>query len=284
MQMIELIIGSILLLLLIIKGIKGSSYEEYVEDLSDNDYPMKFLYAVGFGWNCGKLLTLKGKIKAELIGQAKLLYDPNYSEYYAMVTWAQTLSFVHILLCAGFIIAGVTDTLLFAMIGLICAAVFGYYFLTRMKEKLEARRMECVVELPEIVSTMALLINSGMVLREAWSVIADSKDGEIYSLMKSVNNEMKNGMSDVDAISKFGILSNTPEIKKFSSALVQGLEKGSKDLSEFLIKQSSEMWLLKKQIMLQKGEAAATKLLMPTVMIFLGIIIVVMTGAIGMMF
>lgn len=130
---------------------------------------------------------------------------------------------------------------------------------------------------------MALLINSGMILREAWGKIAESKDGEIYTLMRNANADMNNGMSEIDAIHKFGVMSDTTEIKKFSSALVQSIEKNGRELSSTLVKQSSEMWNIKKQTMLQKGEAAAAKLLAPTAMIFVGVLVIIIAAAMGML-
>ena len=47
--------------------------------------------------------------------------------------------------------------------------------------------------------------------------------------------------------------------------------------------QSSELWNVKRQYMLQKGETAATKLVAPTGLIFAGIIILVVAGAAGML-
>ena len=218
-----------------------------------------------------------------MVNQAKLLYDPQYAEYYATVVWAQVISVVHLSLCAGFVLAGAFDFPFFILVGILCAAVFGFYFFTKMKEELKKRQAECVIELPEIVSTMALLMNSGMVLRDAWKKVAYGKEGAVYSLMKDSCTDMQNGMSEIDAIYKFGVMSDTPEIKKFTGALVQGLEKGSKDLTDFLTRQSSEMWSLKKQIMLQKGEAAASKLLAPIALIFIGIMIIVISAAVGML-
>ena len=78
-------------------------------------------------------------------------------------------------------------------------------------------------------------------------------------------------------------MSDAPEIKKFASVLTQGIEKGSRELSNSLIHQSAEMWNLKKQVMLQKGEAAASKLLAPTAMIFIGVLIIIIAAAIGML-
>lgn len=283
MQLVELIVGSILLLLLIIKMIQGKKYHDYVDNLDNDDYPLRSLYEIGLSWNDTKLLKLRGKIRYKLIGQAKLLYDEKYAEYYALITWSQVISFVHIGLTFGFIFAGAFNAAFFILFGILFAFFTGYYFFTRMKEIIENRKNECVVELPEIVSTMALLINSGMILREAWKKISESKDGEIYKLMQSASTNMRNGMSDADAIHRFGILSDSPDVKKFTSTLIQGLEKGNRELNLLLSKQSSEMWILKKQIMLQKGEKAASKLLIPIALIFVGILVIVISAAVGML-
>lgn len=283
MRLITLIIGTLLLVLLIKQMIKGKKYDSYVVQLDNEEYPLKDFYIVGFAWNEGKFLNLKGNIRRRLTEQAKILHEPRFAEYYANVVWAQVITMVHLTLCVSFVLAGAVDFLFLAFVGILCAFVFGFYFLSRMKEILSNRKQECLVELPEIVSTMALLINSGMVLREVWEVIAHSKEGTVYTLMKKSCIDMQNGVSEIEAIHQFGVLSDTPEIKKFTSALVQGLEKGSKELGDFLTKQSSEMWILKKQIMLQKGEAAASKLLMPIALIFVGILIIVISAAIGML-
>lgn len=283
MRFVSLILGTVLLVLLILQMLRGKKYDSYIENLDDSEYPLKAFYTIGFAWNDTKLLGLKGNIRKSLISQAKLLFHPQYAEYYATVTWAQVISIAHLCLCVGFVLSGVFDFLFLGLVGFICAVVFGYFFITKMKEDLKKRQFECTVELPEIVSTMALLINSGMVLREAWEKIAYGKEGTVYRLMQDACIDMQNGFSEMDAIHKFGVMSDSPEIKKFTGALIQGLSKGSRDLSDFLTKQSSEMWALKKQIMLQKGEAAASKLLAPIAMIFIGIMIIVISAAVGML-
>ena len=45
------------------------------------------------------------------------------------------------------------------------------------------------------------------------------------------------------------------------------------------MQQSSELWELKKQKLLQKGEQAATKLVIPTTLMFVGVILVVLSSA-----
>lgn len=283
MRFVYLLLGSVLAILFIIKILRGEKYFYLVENLDGGEYPVKSLYCVGFSWSESKLLALKGKIREKLVGQAKLLYDAKYAEYYASLVWAQAITFIHLCLTIGLLLAGAFNSALMLIIGLAMAGVFGFYFVNRMNDLLKTRETECTAELPEIVSTMALLVNAGMMLRNAWRTIAESKEGTVYELMRQSCVDMDNGMSEVDAIHRFGRLSNSAEIRKFTSALAQSIERGGSELADFLGRQSIEMWTLKKQLMLQKGEAAASKLLAPTVMLFIGIIVAVITGALGML-
>lgn len=283
MKIVYLILASISIVFMIILLKKGEKYEDMLAALDEDEFPLKSLYLLGFALSEIPLLQLRGKIRKDLIGQAKLVYDARYGEYYASVVWAQVLSFAYIGISLGLVLVGLLNSVLMLVIGIVIGGVFAGYFFTKMKETLNTRALECTAELPEVVTTMALLINAGMMLRGAWKLIAEKKEGTIYDLMKISCEDMENGMSEVDAIHKFGRYTNSSEVRKFTSALNQSIERGGGELSDFLARQSTEMWALKKQIMLQKGEAAASKLLAPTAMLFVAIIVAVMTGAIGML-
>lgn len=274
-------IGTLLAVLFILRLRQGESLGELVDHLNGETYPLAPLYVVGFVWSSGKLFALRDKRAAELRMQASLLYEEQYAEYYANVTWAQALTLTHLLLTLTFMAAGI----LFGSWGfLLGAGIFlsvltALYCLESMKSALEKRTAACEAQLPEVVSSMAILVNSGMVLRAAWSMIANSGTGALCELMHKADVNMQNGYSDADAIFLFGRSSNSTEVKKFTSALLQNMEKGGGELGGFLAQQSSELWNSKKQKMLQAGERAATKLLLPIVMIFIGIILIVMTAA-----
>lgn len=281
--MIYLALGSAAVLLFIIQSFVGRDYNDYVENLDSGDFPLKSIYCVGFAWSTLPFLSLKGKMREKLVGQAKLLYGYQYAEYYANVVWAQALSIIHLCVAAGLVAAGFMNSGLMLLIGLGIAVFMAYTFLNNMNDQLQTREAACAEELPEIVSTMALLTNAGMMLHNAWRSIAGSKEGVAYTLMRQSCVDMDNGMSEVDAIHKFGVLSNSADVRKFTSALAQSIERGGGELNVFLGRQSIEIWALKKQLMLQKGEAAASKLLAPIAMLFVGIIIAVFAGALGMM-
>ena len=94
--------------------------------------------------------------------------------------------------------------------------------------------------------------------------------------MRRVNEDMDNGMAEMDALYSFGNRCVTPDIKKFTSMIVQGLEKGSRDLAIALRNQTDELWELKKQNTLKRGELASSKLMIPLMVMFVGILIMIM--------
>lgn len=281
MRYIFLGIGSILAVLFIIQLIRGKRYIAIVENLDSSVFPLNELYVAGFAWSSMKLLKLRGKMESNLKQHASLLYEPQFAEYYANVAWAQAITFINLFLAVTFLMTGIMydSAALMLVAGIFMSVLMGAYCLENMKNTLASRTQECESQLPEVVSTMAILVNSGMVLREAWHMVGEKGEGAFYELMRNASANMRNGYSDSDAIFMFGKASNSPEIKKFTSALLQSMEKGGAELSNFLASQSTELWNTKRQRMLQGGEKAATKLLLPIMLIFLGIIIIVMTAA-----
>lgn len=278
---IILAVGTILAVLFYVQLQRGEQYGQILKSLDEGQFPLKDLYVAGFAWSIAGPFHFQGKTAARLKREAALLYGEQYAEYYANVAWAQAFTLPHLVLVLMVLLAGLLYPMhrfLIAM-GLFGAVIAGVYSLTNMKNTLDKRRGACDAELAEVVSTMAVLLNSGMVLREVWKLVSTSGSGVIYELMRGATDDMNNGVSEIDAIYRFGRLSGSMEVKKFTSALVQSMEKGGAELSTFMERQSSELWNFKRQKLLQSGEKAATKLLLPIMLIFIGILIIVMTAA-----
>lgn len=277
-QLVVLCLGSLFAVLFFVAFLLGKQYTPLIEELSDKEYPLKDFYVVGFFWQNTPLFPLRGKYAKNQMTYARLLYGYTYGEYYARLAWAQTLSMLHLLLAAGFLIATLAkadQVPLLTLAVVLLAAGVGNYFSDKSKELVTKRKNACMDQFPDIVTKMALLVNSGMVVRDAWYATAQSGKGPAYDLMNTAVGLMENGYSVADAINEFGILSDTPEIKKITSSLVQAVEKGNEDIANMLISQSAEQWNHKRQIMLQRGEAAASRLLLPIALMFVGVLIIV---------
>lgn len=276
MRIIFFIIGIIIFTLFIVQWIRGGKYSNILIGLSGKEFYLKSLYKVGIAWDMGELLRLKGNKEFQLKSQAALIYESEFSDYYAHIFWIQAITVGHLMLSLTFIIGSLFS--LFVLIVLMFITCFMVWnSINYMKKILDRRKEDCESELATVVSTMAILTSSGMMLREAWIRIAQSGEGVIYELMRKTVENMKNGYTDSDAIFLFGKSSNSIKIKKFTGALLQSMERGGGELSIFFAQQSSELWSQKRQYMLQQGEKAAAKLLIPIALIFLGIIIIVIT-------
>ena len=213
-----------------------------------------------------------------------LLYGEKYCEFYIRVILAQVYTYMHLCICFFCLLAGFLDStsaIVMIFIGLILGIALGKYFMEEPSRKIKKRAATSVEEFPNMVTKLALMISSGMILRDAWIMVANSTEGTLHELMIESCEQMQNGISDIDAIHRFGIMSGSKEMKKFATELVQGIEKGSSELVGILMQQSDELWEMKKQNMLQKGEAAATKLVIPITMMFGGLILVIISSVLG---
>lgn len=282
MSIVYLVVGTVLTILFIILLFRGSKYDYLLDVLDSGDFPLKSIYSVGLAWQDMKIFKLRGKLGESLRSDTTLHYSRKYSEFYARAIWAQMLSYGHICLAVFLVAAGAATRSMsnfFLMVGMILCILELYYFGTYTKEKVKKRREECDLEFPNAVSKLALIVNSGATLHDSWEMVAYGKDGTFYDMMKNSCAEMNNGKAGVDAIHDMGALINSEEIKKFTSALIQSIERGGGDLPYFLANQSSELWAKYRQNMLQKGEKAASALLMPIALMFLGIMLIVMSAA-----
>lgn len=282
MSLFLLSIGTVLSILFIIFLFKGAKYDYMLESLSGDAFPFKSIYSVGLAWQDLKIGRLRGFFGNQLRSDSNLYYSKSYSEFYARIIWAQIISFAHACLAIFFVAAGITNgsmSIFMGLVGIVTCALSAYYFFTFTSSKIKNRSYECEKEFPNAISKLALIVNSGVILHESWEMVSYGKEGTLYEMMQNSCEQMRNGVSEIDAIHEFGQKTNSDDIKKFTSALIQSIERGGGDLPQFLANQSSELWASCRQLMLQKGEKAAGALLIPISLMFLGVMLIVLAAA-----
>lgn len=277
-NIILLIIALVLSGIFIIILLTGSKYDIMVENLEEKEYPAHELYVFGF-----KLLeiirfTYKSEKALERRKEAIVLYGEKYGDYYFRVLYAQkvTLSYLIglIIIIMGTFVKDSSGYVI-AVLGVVMAVTVYIYYDKLCKENLKKKSEKYLSEFPNAISSITLLVNAGMILREAWEMVSNSGSGELYQQMQRVNEDIRNGISEIDALYAFSDRCATPEIRKFTSMIVQGIEKGNRELAITLKKLSEELWHTRKQYVLQQGELAASKLLIPIMMMFVGIVIMI---------
>jgi tight adherence protein C len=165
------------------------------------------------------------------------------------------------------------------LFGAVMAVLLMWYMEERMNDQLSERRDEILADMPQMLSKLTLLVNSGMIVREAWSKVAFGGERELYKEMQATVKEMQNGVSDLEAYRNFADRCALKEVRRFSSTMIQNMQKGNSEISYFLKEMADEMWEEKKHLVKRKGEAANSKLLLPVGMIFVGILLMIIVPA-----
>jgi tight adherence protein C len=277
-----LIVAAILLVILIMLEVRyGNRYETLLGKIDPREHPFGDIYPIGFAILDIIHFDLKSQYAIKKVRQIAQINGKMYAEFYYYLMLGQRISLLYLGIL-GVLLAGVlTNQIILLLFGILVIGLLVYYLQEEFNDKLKDKRNELLMEFPRVLSKMALLIDSGMMLREAWRLVGSQGEGELYLEMQNTDMQIANGYTERDGYREFADRCEIKEIKHFISALVQNLEKGNAELAIFIKSLSDDLWLEKKNIAKQKGETAKSKLLLPTGLIFLGILALIMVPMFG---
>ena len=165
-------------------------------------------------------------------------------------------------------------------------------FVVLMKKSREAQEREMkrseqlLMDYPALVMKFALLIQAGMTAGRAFRKIAGdyrrrNPDGgrSAYDAVAAACYEMDSGVAEQEAYRRFGERCGQMKYKTFSTLLIQNLQKGSRHMADILEQEALDAWDERKRKARVLGEAAATKLLLPMVMMLAVVMAIIMIPA-----
>ncbi len=236
---------------------------------------MSDIYYIGFGFM--ELIhfdmnskSARGKIK--LISE---IYGKQYGPYYFYILRGGQITFAIVLSVLMFLITGLSGNYKLVIAGLTVGGMMVWYLDEVLNDKINSRRDELLRDYPGMLSKLTLLVNAGVPIREAWVRVAADNEGLLYQEMRNTAMELSNGIQEIEAYKAFGERCSIKSLKKFSTMMIQNLQKGSNEVVIFLKDMSNEAWEEKKHEVKRKGEKASSKLIMPIGLIFLGVMILI---------
>ena len=121
-----------------------------------------------------------------------------------------------------------------------------------------------------------------MTISKAWEKIINEnkKEHVLYDEMRYALMEIKAGKAEATAYEEFARRCRVKEVTKFVSVIVMNLKRGGAEVVPVLREQGNECWEMRKNAAKQMGEEASTKILIPLMIMFLGIVIIVSTPAV----
>lgn len=279
-RLILLIIATVAVAVWIILAVKyGDEYGELIESIDPEKFRYPDLFCVGFAIMQILKLDSKSKKARERIKQISEVKGKQFAEYhYYIINGAKwTYGSTAFVLFALF--AAMANSVMALVFGVLLAWLVMWYVDEKFNDELEEKREQLLADFPQMLSKMTLLVNSGMMVREAWRKIANNGERALYKEMQLTDLEMQNGVTELEAYKNFADRCAIKEIRRFSATMTQSLQKGNSEIALFLKSMADEMWEEKKHLVKRKGEAANSKLLIPSAMIFIGILLLIMVPA-----
>lgn len=264
---------------LLIKGSK--KYNMMIEPLNFNTDPLKAFYPIGFEILDMIHYQYNTHQDKKRITQSNIVYGERYGEYYYRVNVAEKVTYVATCVMVSPILGPMIGNNLFSLFGLVAAGFLYVYADSKITDVIKAREDDFSRDFADMVSKLVLLINAGMITREAWEEVSHTGVGTVYEEMRNAVNEMNNGVSEIDAYLNFGNRCGIQSIKKFTSMLCQNLSKGNKELVDFLKAETAISWEEKKHYVKRKGEEASNLMMLPLGMILVGVFIMILVPVLG---
>ena len=287
-------VGNFLLCYIRSKG----KYDEYMEYVDKEEYGLKDFIPLGLlkaesTWTEKimpmQLKTILASHNNQVYQKVLELHGPKDVEFYYYIHSGYRLA-AAILASAmaaimGMIMSVQGDTSNGALLSVIAiAANFMVPFLvdTSLKESIEKRRRSIQMEFPEFVNKLTLLVNAGMTISKAWEKIINENKKEhiLYDEMRYSLMEIKAGKPEAVAYEEFARRCRVKEVTKFVSVIVMNLKRGGSEVVPVLKAQGNECWEMRKNAARQLGEEASTKILIPLMIMFMGIVLIVSTPAV----
>ncbi len=167
-------------------------------------------------------------------------------------------------------------------LALIGAVLAWYYQEQNLKKREKERRRQLLLDYPEVLFKMAMLLGAGLTLKGAFQKIAAEYTGRrgkrpryVYEEIRFTCREMENGVGEAAAYENFGRRCGDSRYVKLGSVFSQNLKKGAKGMQEFLEQEAAAGFEERKNEARKMGEEAGTKLLLP-MMVMLVLVLVIL--------
>jgi hypothetical protein len=178
----------------------------------------------------------------------------------------------------------------FLLLGIAGAICLEWRKKETIRKAKKERNNSLLMEYPQMVEQISLLLGSGMTIRGAWEriLMTDQRmrketNGKMRVFIEEMwitYREMTKGGSERVAYEHFGARIGLIPYRRFASILSQNLSRGTRDIRNLLLEEAREAMELRKNQARKLGEEAGTKLLFPMLLMFVLILMVLLIPAV----
>lgn len=180
--------------------------------------------------------------------------------------------------------------LLMPVIGILVAILLDAKDKEEEKEKIKRRIRLLELDFAQIISKILLYVSSGMTIRNSIIRLAeqyqkrmasdDKQEKRVaYEELVVVKNKLASGYSEIGAYEDMAKNINMRSYTRFLNIIIQSIKNGNKELKNILNMEVQDALYERKQNAKKLGEEAATKLVLPLMLMLSVIMVVIMVPA-----
>lgn len=179
-------------------------------------------------------------------------------------------------LAAGNETTGVVMTMAVSFAG---SALYGYIPYDNLRAKAAKRQEEIGQSFPNVISKLTLLAMAGMNIVRAVEETAASGNSLMYRELRIALKEMAQGATVQGAFLRMQNRCDNKYLDKMVIMVTKSYVAGNSNLADDLKSINDECWLDRKHNARRMGEKIQSKLFVPTMLMFIGILVVIVVPA-----
>lgn len=168
----------------------------------------------------------------------------------------------------------------FSRIMIVTVIVFAIFFIVgyipynNMQTTVKTRKEAINNAFPQVISKLTLLTEAGMEVNTAWKLTSEGR-GVLYEEMGRVNIALANNVPPADAYTQFIQRCGTTYTSKLATLIIQNMFKGNSEIIRQFEGLNKECWDNFRNDTTRLAEKVQTKLFVPTMLMFVGILIMI---------
>lgn len=204
-----------------------------------------------------------------------------------MLYSAEMLTYAWLMLFVGCLLSLVGDIGNGGLLGGLALAVALPFALYKdLHTKVQRRDQDILMELPELLNRIVLLVGAGETVQRAIVHCVASqgeRDHPLYNELRKTVGDWNNGYSFQQSFEQFSRRCGVQEVTIFTTTVLLNFRRGGGDFVLALRDLSHVLWEKRKAVSRAKGEQASSKLVFPMVLIFFTIVVMIGAPAFMMM-
>ena len=196
---------------------------------------------------------------------------------------AEICTYIYMLIAAGCLLSLLMGGDISGLIiGMILAVLLPVGLISDLRTKVKRREQEILIELPELLNKIMLLVGAGETVQQAFKHCLARRNDMKHPLYKELARmmfECEGGYSFGQALEGFSRRCGLQEVASFTTAVMLNYRRGGSDFTLALRELSHTLWEKRKTVSRTRGEQASSKLLIPMLLLFIIVLILVGTPA-----